>query len=65
MRILVTGGNGQVGARVAEHLPGHDVLTVGHAELDIADREAVEQLVGEFAPARDRQPRGDHQRRRV
>jgi dTDP-4-dehydrorhamnose reductase len=50
MRILVTGGNGQVGARVAENLPGHDVLTVGHADLDIADRDAVEQIVGAFAP---------------
>ncbi|MET0919722.1 MAG: dTDP-4-dehydrorhamnose reductase [Acidimicrobiia bacterium] len=50
MRILVTGGGGQVGARVAEHLAGHDVVTLGRATLDIADREAVEQVVGEFAP---------------
>ncbi|HEX5586223.1 MAG TPA: dTDP-4-dehydrorhamnose reductase [Acidimicrobiia bacterium] len=50
MRILVTGGNGQVGARVAEQLPAHDVLALGHAELDITSRDSVEQVVGELAP---------------
>ena len=50
VRILVTGAAGQVGARVAEALPGHDVLAVSHAELDLADREQVEQVVAEFGP---------------
>jgi dTDP-4-dehydrorhamnose reductase len=48
--VLVTGGAGQVGARVAEHLPGHDVVTVARADLDVADRDAVEQIVGGLAP---------------
>ncbi|MET0628873.1 MAG: dTDP-4-dehydrorhamnose reductase [Acidimicrobiia bacterium] len=50
MRILVTGGNGQVGARVAEHLAGHDVFALSRTELDIASQDAVEQVVGELAP---------------
>jgi dTDP-4-dehydrorhamnose reductase len=50
MRVLVTGGAGQVGARVGEHLTNHEVITLARAELDIADREAVEQIVGELAP---------------
>ena len=50
MRVLVTGGAGQVGALIAEQLPGHDVLTIGRADLDIADRDQVEQVVSTFAP---------------
>jgi dTDP-4-dehydrorhamnose reductase len=50
VRILVTGGAGQVGSRVAEHLPHHDVVAVPRRMLDIADRDAVEQVVGELAP---------------
>jgi dTDP-4-dehydrorhamnose reductase len=50
MRILVTGGNGQVGARMAEHLVGHDVFALSRAELDVASRDSVEQVVGELAP---------------
>jgi dTDP-4-dehydrorhamnose reductase len=50
VRILVAGGGGQVGSRVAEHLPGHDVAALGRAELDITSRDVVEQVVGELAP---------------
>jgi dTDP-4-dehydrorhamnose reductase len=51
VRILVTGAAGQVGARVAETLIGHhEVLGAAHDELDLADREQVEQVVAEFAP---------------
>ena len=50
MRVLVTGGGGQVGARVAEHLVGHDVFALSRADLDITSRDAVEQVVGELAP---------------
>jgi dTDP-4-dehydrorhamnose reductase len=50
VRILVSGGGGQVGSRVAEHLAGHDVLALSRAELDITSRDAVEQVVGEVAP---------------
>ena len=50
MRVLVTGGGGQVGSRVAEHLPGHDVFTLPRRELDLASRDDVEQVVGALAP---------------
>jgi dTDP-4-dehydrorhamnose reductase len=50
VRILVTGAAGQVGARVAEALSGHEVLAATRSELDLADREHVEQAVAEFAP---------------
>ncbi len=51
MRILVTGAAGQVGARVVASLGGHhEVLGATRDELDLADREQVEQVVAEFAP---------------
>jgi dTDP-4-dehydrorhamnose reductase len=50
VRVLVTGAAGQVGSRVAEHLPHHDVVTVPRAQLDLTDRDAVEQVIGELAP---------------
>jgi dTDP-4-dehydrorhamnose reductase len=50
VRILVTGAAGQVGARVVSALGRHDVLAATHALLDLADREQVEQVVGEFHP---------------
>jgi dTDP-4-dehydrorhamnose reductase len=50
VRILVTGAGGQVGARVAAHLRHHDVVELSHTDLDLADREQVEQVVGTVAP---------------
>jgi dTDP-4-dehydrorhamnose reductase len=50
VRILVTGASGQVGARVTEALGGHVVLAAARDTLDLADREQVEQVVGEFGP---------------
>lgn len=50
MRILVTGAAGQVGARVADALGDHVVLAAARDALDLADREQVEQVVGEFGP---------------
>ena len=51
MRILVTGAAGQVGARVVEAFGGHhEVLGAARDELDLADREQVEQVVAGFAP---------------
>jgi dTDP-4-dehydrorhamnose reductase len=35
---------------VAADLERHDVLALGHDALDLADREQVEQVVGEFGP---------------
>ena len=50
MRILVTGAAGQVGARVTDALGDHVVLAAARDALDLADREQVEQVVGEFGP---------------
>ena len=43
MKLLVTGGSGFLGKRVAAHFAGlgWDVLTPGHKELDITDEAAV------------------------
>jgi dTDP-4-dehydrorhamnose reductase len=50
VRVLVTGSAGQVGGYVVQHLGSHDVLAVAHDDLDLADREHVEQVVATFAP---------------
>ena len=48
MKLLVTGGSGFLGKRVAAHFAGlgWNVLTPGHKELDITDEAAV--LMAEF-----------------
>lgn len=38
MRILITGGNGQLGRALQRTLPSDDVLAFDHAEFDITDR---------------------------
>jgi len=50
VRVLVTGAAGQVGRYVVQQLDAHDVLAVAHQDLDLTDRDHVEQLVGTFAP---------------
>jgi dTDP-4-dehydrorhamnose reductase len=50
VRVLVAGAAGQVGSEVAPLLPHHEVLELGSADLDVADRDRVEQVVGEFGP---------------
>jgi len=50
MRVLVTGGGGQVGAEVAGFLSHHDVVTATRAECDLADRDSVEQAVAGVVP---------------
>ena len=54
MKVLVTGAGGQVGSAVVAALGAHpscpEVLGVTHADLDLADREQIEQVVGTFAP---------------
>jgi len=51
MRILITGGRGQLGSDCAEILSAsHEVVVKGHDDLDIADRETVEGTIGEYLP---------------
>jgi dTDP-4-dehydrorhamnose reductase len=50
VRILVTGAGGQVGCEVAAHLPHHEVMALGRNELDVAERDAVEQVLGTVLP---------------
>jgi dTDP-4-dehydrorhamnose reductase len=52
VRILVTGAGGQVGSEVAAHLafPHHQVVALTRAELDVAGRDGVEQVVGSVLP---------------
>ena len=51
MKIIITGARGLVGQHLARHFhQAHDVLALSHAELDIADREAVRRLVDRERP---------------
>ena len=47
MRVVVTGGRGLVGGALIEHCAavGDDVLSYGHKDLDITDRDAVQKVV--------------------
>lgn len=50
MRVLITGGRGQLGRALADALPRHDVLAPGRDELDVTDRARVKQAVEGFRP---------------
>jgi dTDP-4-dehydrorhamnose reductase len=50
VRVVVTGADGQVGALVVARLGGHDVIAANRRTLDLAQREHVEQVLGELAP---------------
>ncbi len=54
MKVLVTGAGGQVGSEVVRALESHparpEVLGVTHADLDLSDREQIEQVVATFCP---------------
>lgn len=52
MRALITGGHGQLGTDLTAHcaLMGDDVVSLGHGELDVGDREAVLQCLGAVRP---------------
>lgn len=49
MRILVTGAAGLVGSELAS-IAGHEVVSLTRAELDIADRHAVDEVFGAHFP---------------
>ncbi len=52
MRVLVTGGGGQLGLELAELLPrrGHEATVLSRHELDIADVVGVEEALVGYAP---------------
>jgi dTDP-4-dehydrorhamnose reductase len=52
MRLLITGAAGMLGLDVqaAAAAAGHEALALSHADLDVADRAAVERAVSEAAP---------------
>ena len=47
MRVVVTGGRGLVGGALTEHCAavGDEVFSYGHKDLDITDRDAVQEVV--------------------
>lgn len=45
MRVLVTGGTGQLGTELAAAFPGHEVVALGSGQLDAAVRDSVLQAV--------------------
>lgn len=52
MRILIAGAGGQLGLELKELLPkrGHDVIALGHKELDIADAPIVARVLEQHTP---------------
>lgn len=50
MRILITGGTGQLGRSLQRALQSHDVLALGHAELDVTSESAVADAFAGFSP---------------
>lgn len=52
VRVLVAGGEGQLGLELAELLPerGHEVVALSRRELDITDAGAVDEVMKEHAP---------------
>lgn len=51
MKVMITGGGGQVAtAFVNTKPPRTDVVSVGHAELDVSDRDAVMRWVAQVRP---------------
>lgn len=51
MRILITGGKGQLGHALQERLANHDLIIVDLPELDITDRAALSTAVDAARPA--------------
>lgn len=50
-KFLITGANGQVGYCLTQQLQGeHEILAVGHNELDIIDQSAVKKAIENFCP---------------
>ncbi len=50
MRVLITGGQGQLGRALQFALAEHEVSAPGHAELDVTDPAQVRRVVEQFRP---------------
>ena len=50
MRVLVTGAGGQLGHELEQVFGDHDVVAAPHAQLDVADREAVVTAIASIQP---------------
>jgi len=50
VRILISGGGGQLGRELQQALSAETVLALGHQELDVTDAVAVGRAVGQFRP---------------
>ena len=50
MRILITGGRGQLGRSLEDALAQHQVSALGHEELDITDAQAVARALDKLRP---------------
>src|SRR3990172_11608223 len=50
MRILITGGSGQLGRDLQLAMGEHQVRAFSHAELDVTDAEAVDEALQGFRP---------------
>lgn len=52
MRILIAGGKGQVGSDLAELLKAeHEVIALGHEDLDICQETSIQGVLNEIRPA--------------
>jgi dTDP-4-dehydrorhamnose reductase len=50
MRVLITGRHGQVSRELQAVLSQHELLVLGHEQLDLADSEAIRRQVRELRP---------------
>ena len=50
MRILITGGEGQLGRALQRCLSGYDVVALSHHQLDVADAAAFDSSVAAHTP---------------
>ena len=50
MRVLITGGKGQLGRALQAALAGHEMAALGHADLGITGAEAVQRAIAAARP---------------
>ena len=50
MRILLTGGSGQIGRELQPFFAGHTVIAPSHAECDLSDPDSVRNAIRNALP---------------